>query len=53
MSKTDIVTRQAEIIEQLAFLCGEVTTLLAQYMDVSDYENKIQNLTKEGDYGKD
>lgn len=53
MSKTDIITRQAETIEQLAFLCKKITELLAQYMDVTEYENEIEDLVKEGAYGKD
>lgn len=46
---TQIIIKQSEIIEILANLCRELTALLAQHTDVTEYESMINRISKEAD----
>lgn len=41
---TQIITKQSEIIENLAELNAQIIKLLSQYMACEEYENKLEEI---------
>ena len=47
MKLSEVVDRQALIIEELAGLCGELINILAQYTEIEDYEMALNDIRGE------
>lgn len=43
-SITQIITKQSEIIENLAELNSQIVELLSQYMTCEEYENRLEEI---------
>ncbi len=45
--KTELLDKQARVIEELSALCRELIMLLAQHTDIEDFEFALQDIEGE------